>query len=326
MKKSNTILNTKITYLTRQVVYAFLAGLILGGAALGFIDAYAKKPLFSNAQVGGTAGMGGSGVGAVGSIRGQAAGGGVSQAAGGGIKGQAYGGVKNPSTTKKTSTTKTSSTNKTSSTTSNTKVASTTGTTSTTSSSTTKPQEGGGKATTPKAQEAAAQAKKPGNLNTSTGETVDESGASGFVICGNTVDTPCNITHLFRTLIIIINYLISMAGLIAVLFIIINGVRMVASQGTLPAKESDQSELTKAKKGLTGAVIGLVLVAVAFVLVNSLLAGSLNIGIRNGALILSNPKEYINEGNTPQSEINPATKPVTQTQGTPEKPPAEPGK
>ncbi len=51
--QAKSTLSANITFLTRQVVYAFLAGLILGGAALGFIDAYAKKPLFSNAQAAG---------------------------------------------------------------------------------------------------------------------------------------------------------------------------------------------------------------------------------------------------------------------------------
>ncbi|QQS22855.1 hypothetical protein IPM19_04500 [bacterium] len=130
----------------------------------------------------------------------------------------------------------------------------------------------------------------PGNLDKDTGEDVDESGRSGFVICGNTVDTPCNVTHLFRAMVIIINYLITMAGLVAVLFIIISGVQIIISQ----FNGGDQSKLTAAKRKLGGAVGGLVLVAIAFVLVNSLLAGSLNIGIRNGGLILSNPREYIN--------------------------------
>lgn len=162
-----------------------------------------------------------------------------------------------------------------------------------------KVKEGGGSAATSttkpatptsKPKEGAGTVKNPGNLNKDTGEEVDESGKSGFVICGNTVDTPCNITHLFRTMIIIINYLITMAGLIAVLFIIISGVQIIMSQFS----GADQSKLTAAKKKLGGAVGGLVLIAIAFVLVNSLLAGSLNIGIRNGGLILSNPREYIN--------------------------------
>ncbi len=174
--------------------------------------------------------------------------------------------------------------------------------------------------------------KNPGNLNNSTGEEIDESGGSGFVFCGNTVDTPCNITHLFRTMIVIINYLISMVGLIAILFIVIAGVQMIISQGAIPGKAGDETQLTAAKKRLGGAVTGIVLVAIAFVLVNSLLAGSLRLGILNGAQILTNPKAYINQCETDEngsivgdcnlpSEANPNPKPTTQTQGTTPKEP-----
>ncbi len=118
-----------------------------------------------------------------------------------------------------------------------------------------------------------------------TQQTIDDTGESGFVICGNKVDQPCNITHLFRAFIIIINYLITMAGLVAILFIVIAGVQMTASRG--------EEGLRSAKQRMSGAVFGLVLVAIAFVLINSLLAGSLNLGIKNGAKILSSPKDYI---------------------------------
>ncbi len=117
--------------------------------------------------------------------------------------------------------------------------------------------------------------------------TQAQDGTQGFVFCGNTADEPCNVTHLFRTMIIIINYLITMVGFVAVLFIVIAGVQMVISQG--------QEQLKAAKQRLSGAIIGMVLVALSFVLINSLLAGSLNIGIRQGGLILTNPKEYINQ-------------------------------
>ena len=115
--------------------------------------------------------------------------------------------------------------------------------------------------------------------------SIDETGASGFVICGNEVDNPCNISHLFRAFIIIINYLITMAGLVAILIIVLAGVQMTMSRG--------EEWLRQAKSRMTGAVAGLVLVAAAFVLINSMLSGSLNLGVRDGAKILTNPKEYI---------------------------------
>jgi hypothetical protein len=42
-------MNQKVPYLTRQIVYAFLVGLLVGGVSMAFFDAYAKKPLFSEA-------------------------------------------------------------------------------------------------------------------------------------------------------------------------------------------------------------------------------------------------------------------------------------
>ncbi len=45
-------MNKKLPFLTRQIVYAFLVGLILGGIVIGLVDAYAKQPLFSRADEG----------------------------------------------------------------------------------------------------------------------------------------------------------------------------------------------------------------------------------------------------------------------------------
>ncbi len=109
----------------------------------------------------------------------------------------------------------------------------------------------------------------------------------GFVLCGNTADNPCQIGHLFAAFIVIINYLIAMAGFIAVLAIVYAGFMMVASQG--------QEQLKAAKGRFAGAIIGLVLVAAAFVLINALFHGSLSIGVKFGADILTSPLEYINK-------------------------------
>ncbi len=143
----------------------------------------------------------------------------------------------------------------------------------------------------------------------------DTSGRSGFVICGNKVNEPCRIDHLFLSLMIIINYLISVVGLVAILFIIIAGVQMTASRG--------QEMLTSAKKRLSGAIFGLVLVILAWVIVNSLFAGSLSIGIRDGATILTNPRAYINKYDTaPTTPTTPA--PTNPTQPG-QSPPFNPG-
>lgn len=109
----------------------------------------------------------------------------------------------------------------------------------------------------------------------------------GFVPCGNTVNDPCNIGHLFRAFIAIINYLISMAGFVAVLFIIFSGVQMVYANG-------QESIISAAKSRLSGAIIGLVLVAISFIAINTLVAsGSLSIGLRDGGKIFTDPRGYI---------------------------------
>lgn len=123
--------------------------------------------------------------------------------------------------------------------------------------------------------------------NTNNSTTAPSSGdAGGFVPCGNTADNPCQIGHLFSAFVVIINYLIAMAGFVAVLAIVYAGFMMVYSQG--------QEQLKAAKGRLSGAIIGLILVAAAFVLINAIFAGSLSIGVNNGANILSSPLDYIN--------------------------------
>lgn len=117
--------------------------------------------------------------------------------------------------------------------------------------------------------------------------TTTNGDAGGFVICGNTADNPCQVGHLFAAFIVIINYLIAMAGFIAVAAIVFAGFMMVYSQGEGPLKE--------AKGRLSGAIIGLVLVALAFVLINAIFAGGLSVGVKDGASILSSPLEYINK-------------------------------
>jgi hypothetical protein len=126
----------------------------------------------------------------------------------------------------------------------------------------------------------------------------------GFVICGNVASEPCNVRHLFRAFVLIINYLITMAGFVAVGAIVYAGFQMVYSQGGPQLKE--------AKGRLSGAVIGLALVASAFVLINALFSGSFSVGLNNGTLILTNPSGYINQqdpnNTTPVPPVVPAPK------------------
>lgn len=116
-------------------------------------------------------------------------------------------------------------------------------------------------------------------------DTTTNGDKGGFVPCGNTADNPCQIGHLFSAFVVIINYLIAMAGFVAVAAIVFAGFMMIYSQG--------QEQLKAAKGRFSGAVIGLVLVALAFVLINALFTGSLSVGVKDGANILANPIEYI---------------------------------
>jgi hypothetical protein len=138
------------------------------------------------------------------------------------------------------------------------------------------------------AAKAAAQGAAAAAAAQAASQAFPEDGSGGFVPCGNTADNPCNVTHLFRAFVVIINYLIGMAGFVAVFAIIYAGFQMVMSQGT--------ERLTSAKRQLSGAIIGMVIVATAFVLVNALFSGSLSLGVCNGGDIFANPRAYI-QGN-----------------------------
>lgn len=117
-----------------------------------------------------------------------------------------------------------------------------------------------------------------------------EGNKGGFVICGNNADQPCNIGHLFAAFIVIINYLIAMAGFVAVAAIVFAGFTMIYSQG--------QEGLKAAKGRFAGAIIGLVLVAGAYILINSLFTGRFSLGVCEGHSILTSPVDYINNFET----------------------------
>jgi len=120
--------------------------------------------------------------------------------------------------------------------------------------------------------------------------------AQGLVKCGNGtinaeghIDDACTVSDLFNTVIRVTNFLIAFAGLIAVVMLVWAGLDMVLSAG-------NPGNYGKAKKKMAGAIGGFILVLIAFVLVNTLVNGSLNLGIKNGAQIFINPAGYI-QGN-----------------------------
>lgn len=88
----------------------------------------------------------------------------------------------------------------------------------------------------------------------------------GLVPCGSFSDNPCQLIDLFRLVIVITNFLIEMAGIVAVVVIIFAGYSLVVAAGNIEA-------VTEAKKLLVGAFIGFFFVLASMVLANFLIFG-----------------------------------------------------
>ncbi len=84
--------------------------------------------------------------------------------------------------------------------------------------------------------------------------------AQGLVGCKN----DCTLTDLFLVVIRIINYLISLAGLVCMLFILWAGWNMITAGG-------NEEQIASAKQTLSNAVIGFFMVLVAFLLLDGIL-------------------------------------------------------
>ncbi len=124
----------------------------------------------------------------------------------------------------------------------------------------------------------------------------DPTGRTGLVQCGNKTDDPCTVEDIFNLFVIGTNLLIGAVGLVAILAIVYSGFSMVTAAG-------NTESITKAKKNLTSAIIGLVLVLLAFILINLILYGILGVtGTKEGVF---NPLEYITSGGS-SSTISPS--------------------
>ncbi len=109
----------------------------------------------------------------------------------------------------------------------------------------------------------------------------DPNASQGFVPCGSFSDNPCQLTDLFNLVIIVTNFMIDMAGIIAVFVIVFAGYSLVVAAGNAEA-------VTSAKKLLVNAVIGFFLVLAAFSITNFLIFGGRL--LPNGKpLIVGNP-------------------------------------
>src|SRR3989344_1950282 len=94
-----------------------------------------------------------------------------------------------------------------------------------------------------------------------------------FVPCGRSdqqtagnPDAQCQFRHLIILIVRIINYLISVAGIVAMYQVLLNGWNLVTSMG-------NPDKIQKAKAGLSNAVVGFAIVALSFVFVNLLANG-----------------------------------------------------
>lgn len=129
--------------------------------------------------------------------------------------------------------------------------------------------------------------------------------AQGLVPCGNgeysydasvqgatppansgPTDQLCKVSDLFRVVVIVTNFLIGFAGLVAVVMIVKAGLSMVTSAGNPTAYGA-------AKKSMFNAVIGFALTFLAFLLVNALLSTQLGINIKDGGNIFTNTIDFI---------------------------------
>ena len=89
----------------------------------------------------------------------------------------------------------------------------------------------------------------------------------GLVPCGGYKDNgqlerPCNIEDIFVIVARVTNFLIAMAGVVAVYYIVGAGFWLIVSTGT-------EEDITKRKSQISNAVVGFVLVLMAYMFVNT---------------------------------------------------------
>lgn len=114
--------------------------------------------------------------------------------------------------------------------------------------------------------------------------------AQGFVTCGTRTDQDiqgtaaredfCSIRELIQLVYSVINFLLSISGLIAVAYILWGGLQMILAQGS-------QERLTKAKATLWNAILGFVLILLSYLIVGFVA------GLLLGSNATANPMEYL---------------------------------
>jgi hypothetical protein len=123
--------------------------------------------------------------------------------------------------------------------------------------------------------------------------------ARGLVPCGGYTDStnttrerPCGFLDLFVLVATVTNFLVSMAGVYAVFKIIDGGFNLVLSVG-------NEEKITAGKGEITDAVVGLVLVFMAFMIINTVVNALLTRSLVTDSnakcrLDLTSPQTYLN--------------------------------
>lgn len=110
--------------------------------------------------------------------------------------------------------------------------------------------------------------------------------AAGLVPCGGDNEKPCTVYDAFFGIGRVTNWLIMVAGVFAVYQIVNAGFWLIVTMG-------NEENITKYKKGISSAVIGFVLVMMAYLLVNTAVNYILTLGNANYRVDLTNPFGYI---------------------------------
>lgn len=119
--------------------------------------------------------------------------------------------------------------------------------------------------------------------------------AAGLVPCGDTssssttstgtptVTNPCKLADFFKLLARVANFMVAFAGLYAALRIIMSAARLVTAGG-------NQESIATGKEGLTNAMVGLIIVLLAYVIINTIFGVfAPKVGISNQNGFLYNP-------------------------------------
>ncbi len=106
--------------------------------------------------------------------------------------------------------------------------------------------------------------------------------AAGLVPCGGDGEHPCSVEDMFTLAAKLISFLLAMSGVYAVFWMVVSAVNMTLSAGNGEA-------YGKAKTGMTNAIIGFIIVLLAFAIVNTLVNNVFQAHVN-----LTNPRCYVN--------------------------------